>query len=172
MFTAQADLVAHEFIAELEGIQPVATDGAVAQPDHHAAQDRFQLVLKFVKGVQRFGVFHALADIENGGCELAGLLRRDPGDLGVDGGKDRADDAERGERNIHQVAVALDKGLDLVVDVFGSARMRHDKGVLVGRGWLDLGGEAVGERELGLVLVDDPRQIAHGRGRELGLGDQ
>ena len=40
MFAAQADLVTHEFIAELEGVQPVAGDGAVAQAYHHAAQDR------------------------------------------------------------------------------------------------------------------------------------
>ena len=98
MFAAHADLVAHEFIAELEGVQPVAGDGAVAQADHHAAQDRFQFVLQFVEGVEDLGVFHPLADIENGGRELAGLLRRDPRDLGVDGGKDRADDAERRQR--------------------------------------------------------------------------
>ena len=29
-----------------------------------------------------------------------------------------------------------------------------------------------GQRELGLVLVDDPRQVAHGRGRQPGLRDQ
>ena len=96
MLAAHADLVAHEFIAELESIQPVARDGAVAQADHHAAQDGFEFVLQRVERIQRIGVFHPLADVENGGRELAGLLRRDPGHLGVERGEDRADDAERG----------------------------------------------------------------------------
>ena len=73
---------------------------------------------------------------------------------------------------IHQVAVAIDEGFDFVVDVLGGARMRHDEGILVGRSRLDPGGEAAVEREIGLVLVDDPREVAHGRGRELGLRDQ
>ena len=61
---------------------------------------------------------------------------------------------------IHQVAVALHERLDVVVDVFGGARMRDDEGVLVGVRRLDLGGEAVVQRELGLVLVDDAREVA------------
>ena len=73
---------------------------------------------------------------------------------------------------IHQVAVALHERLGVVVDVFGGARMRDDEGILVGRSRLDPGGEAVVQRELGLVLVDDAREVADGRGRQLGLRDQ
>src|ERR1700737_1773237 len=39
-----ADLVAHEFIAELERIQPVARDVAVARPDHPPPPHGVQLV--------------------------------------------------------------------------------------------------------------------------------
>src|SRR3984893_13711206 len=39
-FAPHGELVAHEFIAELERLQSVGRDGAVAQSDHGAAQDR------------------------------------------------------------------------------------------------------------------------------------
>src|SRR4051794_14512368 len=67
VIAAHADLVAHEFIAELESIQPVARNGAVAQPYHRAPQDRLEFVLQLVERVEALGVFHPLADIENGG---------------------------------------------------------------------------------------------------------
>ena len=50
--------------------------------------------------------------------------------------------------------------------------MRDDEGILFGRGRLDLGSEAAIECEFGLVLVNDTREVAHGRRREPGLGDQ
>ena len=84
VIAAHADLVAHEFIAQLEGIEAVARDRAVAQAYHRAAQDRFELVLQCIELVDRLGMLHPLADIENGGRQFTGLLRRDPGDLGVD----------------------------------------------------------------------------------------
>src|SRR5258707_5862927 len=40
-------------------------------------------------------MFDPFANVENGGRELAGLLRRNPGHLGVEPGEYRADDAER-----------------------------------------------------------------------------
>ena len=51
-----ADLVAHQFIAELERIQPVAGDGAVAQPDYDTSQDGFEFVLQFVDRLDRKSV--------------------------------------------------------------------------------------------------------------------
>ena len=50
--------------------------------------------------------------------------------------------------------------------------MRDDEGILVGRRRFDLGSEAVVERKLGLVLVNDAREVTHGRRRQLGLCDQ
>src|SRR6202171_4983761 len=84
MIAAHADLVAHEFIAELERVQPVARDGAVAQAYHRAPQYSLEFVLQFIERLDALGVRHPLADIEDGGRKLAGLLRRDPRDLGVD----------------------------------------------------------------------------------------
>ena len=65
LVAAQRDLVADQLVAELERIEPVAGDGAVAQPDHRAAQDRFELVLQFIEMVDAGRVFHPLADIEH-----------------------------------------------------------------------------------------------------------
>jgi len=50
-----------------------------------------------------------------------------------------------------------------VVDIFGGALMRDDEGVLVDIGRFDPGGEAVGQREFGLVFVDRAREVARGR---------
>ncbi len=66
------DLVADGFIAELEGVEPVARNGAVTQSDYRAAQDFFQLLLQRFDVVERVRVFDLLADDENGGGELAG----------------------------------------------------------------------------------------------------
>jgi hypothetical protein len=57
--------------------------------------------------------------------------------------EDRADDAQRRRREIHQVGVTLDKGLDFVVEIFGGTRMRHDEGILVGCRRLEDGAERV-----------------------------
>jgi len=76
VIAAHGDLVAHEFISELERFQPVAADGVVAQSDHRAPKDGFEFVLQSFKRIQRIGVFNSLADVENGGRQLAGLLRR------------------------------------------------------------------------------------------------
>jgi hypothetical protein len=45
--------------------------------------------------------------------------------------------------------------------------MRDDEGVLVGIRRLDPGSETVGQRQFGLVLVDDAREIAGSRRRQL-----
>src|SRR5260370_32848084 len=107
MVAAHADLVAHEFIAELERVQPVARDSAVAQAYHRAAQYPLEFVLQLVERIEGFGVLHPLADIEDGSRKLACLLGRDPRDLGVDAGEDRTDDAQRRCTHIHHVAVAI-----------------------------------------------------------------
>jgi hypothetical protein len=88
VIAAHADLVAHEFVAELERIQPVGRNGAVAQADHRAAKNLLEFVLQGLDRVERIGVFDSLTDVENGGREFAGLLRRNPGQVGVDRGKD------------------------------------------------------------------------------------
>ena len=93
----------------------------------------FEFVLQRVERVHRGGMFHPLADIENGRRQLAGLLRRDPGHLGVERGEQRADDAEHGDAEIGEVAVAVDERFGVVVDVVGGALVRDDEGVLVGR---------------------------------------
>ena len=67
MLAPHADLVADEFIAELECIEPVGTDRAVSQPHDGSAQDRFELVLQAFELIERMGVLNALADIEDGG---------------------------------------------------------------------------------------------------------
>ena len=90
-----------------------------AETDDRAAQNALQLVLEAFELVQRMGVLDAFADVEDGGGKLASLLRRDPGDLGVDRGEDRADHAERGGAQIHQVAVLIHERLGVVVDVVG-----------------------------------------------------
>ncbi len=54
-------------------------------------------------------MFHSLADIENGRRQRAGLLRGNPGHLGVERGEQRADDAEHGDAEIGEVAVAVDE---------------------------------------------------------------
>src|SRR5438309_3349499 len=111
MVPAHADLVADEFIAELERVEPVATDGAVAQADHRAPKYVFKLVLQRLERIQRTGMLDPLADVEDGGGEFAGLFGRNPGDLGVDAGKDRSDHAERGGAEIEQVTVAIHERL-------------------------------------------------------------
>src|SRR6202048_4556679 len=116
-----ADLIAHEFISELERIQPVAGYGSVAQSDYRASKDGFEFVLQRVERVQRGGMCRPLADIENGGRQLAGLLRRNPGYLGVDSGKNRTDDAEGCHAQIQKIAVAVHERLGVVVDIFGGA---------------------------------------------------
>src|ERR1700761_7263954 len=95
IFAADLELAAHELIAELEGLQTVAADGAVAQADDHAAQDSFQLLLDGLELVHGAGVLDLFADHENGGRKPAGLGRADPRDLGVECREDRTDDAER-----------------------------------------------------------------------------
>src|SRR5258708_375390 len=45
-FAAHAELVAHEFVAELEGFQSVGRYGAVAQSDHRASQDELEAILR------------------------------------------------------------------------------------------------------------------------------
>jgi hypothetical protein len=63
VIATHADLIADEFVAELE---------------------RIELVLQRIDRIQRIGVFDPLADVENGGRRFAGLLRRDPARVGVD----------------------------------------------------------------------------------------
>ena len=109
VIAAHADFVAHEFVAELERVHPVAGDGAVAHPHHHTPKDGFEFILQIVERAERLCIRYTLADIENGGCQFAGPLRRDPGHLGVQRGEQRSDDAECSEGDVHQVAVALDK---------------------------------------------------------------
>src|SRR5271167_1472009 len=77
-----ADLVTDEFVAELERVQPLGGDGAVTQSDHHAAKDAFELLLQGFERIQRIGMLDPLADVENRGRKLAGLLRRSAGELG------------------------------------------------------------------------------------------
>src|SRR6185503_5560306 len=141
--TPHGDLVAHELIAELERLETVATDRAVAQPYHYAAQYLFQLVLHAVEIVDAVCILAVLADVQQLGGELTGLFRRDARHLGVKRGADRADNAERGRGEIHHVAVTLDERLGVVVDVLGGTRMGDDEGVLVGDGWLYAGRKAV-----------------------------
>src|SRR5579871_4902627 len=105
--TPQADLVAYELIAELERVEAIARDRAVAQSDHRAAQDRFEFILQAVERLDRLDVDHPFADIEDRGCEFAGLLRRHPRDLGVERDEQRTDDAQCSRAEIKQVAVAL-----------------------------------------------------------------
>ena len=62
MVAAHRDIVAHEFIAELERLQPVAADAAVAQAYDDAAQDGLELVLQLIELIQRMGVLDLLAD--------------------------------------------------------------------------------------------------------------
>src|ERR1700687_2965168 len=57
VIAAHADLVAHEFVAELERIQPVGRNGAVAKADHRAAKNLLEFVLQGLDRVQRIGVF-------------------------------------------------------------------------------------------------------------------
>src|ERR1700756_4947445 len=62
IFPAHRDLVADEFIAELEGLQPVATEGPAAQADHRAAQDFFQFLLQHLDVVDAMGVLDLFAE--------------------------------------------------------------------------------------------------------------
>ena len=50
--------------------------------------------------------------------------------------------------------------------------MGNDEGVLVGRRRLDLGGKAVVERKLRLVLVDNAGKVGRCRRRHLRLSEQ
>ena len=52
MVAAHGDMVAHEFITELERLQSVAADTAVAQAYDDAAQDGFELVLQLIELVK------------------------------------------------------------------------------------------------------------------------
>ncbi len=131
-----------------------------------------EFLLQRVERVHRGGIFDPFADVENGGRELAGLLRRNPGHLGVEPGEYRTDDAERCRGKIQKVAVAVHERLGVVIDIFGRTLVCDNKGVLVGVRRFDPGGEAIRQRELGLVFVDSPREFSRGRRRHPGLRDQ
>src|SRR5579864_7999093 len=70
MVAVHADLVAYQFVAEPEGVESIAGNGAVTQANDRAAKDILQFALQLLQRLQRIGVFHPLADIENGGREL------------------------------------------------------------------------------------------------------
>src|ERR1043166_8501714 len=127
-----ADLVAHKFISEPEGIEPITGDGAVPQAGDRAAQHGFELALQVFELIQVAGVFDPLSDTENCACRLAGFRRRVTGISGVNSGEDRADDTERRGAQIQNVAVTVHERLGILVYIFGSPRVGNDEGVLVG----------------------------------------
>src|SRR5436190_148959 len=105
----QLQRVADELVAEAEGVKAIGRDGAVTKPRDNLLEDCLELLMQLVERLDRLGVLDLLADLEQRQRQPAGLLRRNAREGRVETDEDRTNDAQGGEADIKQVAIAFEK---------------------------------------------------------------
>ena len=140
---------------DVERGQRAFLDSAVLETLQRVAQDGVGFRLHLVEFVDRIGVARGREHVEQPvalrGVDVALVLLQIAGEPGADG----SDRRRRHQAPPDVIAVAVEEGLFLAVDKGRGAGMNRDRGVLVGIGRFDLGGQ----REFVLQRLADRKQL-------------